>query len=441
MPSLIRKRKKELGLGELIAIALGGMVGGGIFSILGVSVGMIGNATPIAISIGGILALFAAYSYVKLALLYKDEGATYSFFKKTFPSSPFSSSAIGWLIVFGYISTLALYAFTFASYLGSVLPFKNELLINKLIAGGIIFIFAIINIVSVKGMGKIEDWLVYSKIVILLFISGLLAGKGDINHLLPIYETNTPISSIFIVAAITFVAYEGFQLVIHAYNEMDEPEKNIPKAIYGSIGIATALYIILSIAALSTIPKEVIAQDKEYALAAGAQLFLGKLGLFVVIAGALLATSSAISGTLFGASRLIAVIAKDGYLPHLLGKKRKTYIPYNAILIMAVLAFTLILSGGLQVILEFGSITFIIVSFIMSFANFKMREQTHTHITIAFIAMAGLFSSGILILYYEYSVVPLQLTYIGSIYLALIMGSFIYARKNSASAIKKQSSI
>ncbi len=139
------QKEKQLGLIELIAIALGGMVGGGIFSILGVSVERIGNATPIAILIGGVLATFAAYSYIKLAQLYKDEGATYSFYKKSFPDSHFASSAIGWLITFGYISTLALYAFTFASYFCRLLPFEDNFWINRLVAGIIILIFAVIN--------------------------------------------------------------------------------------------------------------------------------------------------------------------------------------------------------------------------------------------------------------------------------------------------------
>ena len=173
MTKLTRKRKKDLGLGELIAIALGGMVGGGIFSILGVSVEQIGNATPLAILVGGILAFFAAYSYVKLALIYKDEGATYSFFKKTFPRQKFASSLIGWLIVFGYISTLGLYAYTFSSYLCSQFPTFNTPFYNKLVAGIIISIFAVINLISVKGVGKVEDILVYTKIVFLLIISGL----------------------------------------------------------------------------------------------------------------------------------------------------------------------------------------------------------------------------------------------------------------------------
>lgn len=430
LKKLTRKRKKELHLPELIAIALGGMVGGGIFAILGVSVENIGNATPIAFLIGGILAFFAAYSYVKLALYYKDEGATYSFFKKTFPNSPFSSSAIGWLVVFGYISTLALYAFTFSTYLGSMLPFEDAYWANKIIAGCIILFFAIVNIVSVKGMGKIEDWMVYTKLILLLFISGLLAGKGHLSNFTPIIDADTSLTSILIIASITFVAFEGFQLVIHAYDEMDDPQKNIPRAIYSSIGIATFLYIILAIGALATIPKEIIIQDKEYALAAGAQDILGDFGMFIVIFGALLATSSAISGTLFGASRLMAVIAKDGYLPGKLSHRIKGHIPNYAIITMGVFSFALILSGGLQLLLEFGSITFIIVSFLMAYANFKKRNETKTHIFPAIVAMVGLFLGGILIFYFEFKENPQQLVYILLMYLLLIIGAFIYAKKN-----------
>jgi amino acid transporter len=421
--------KKDLGLGELIAIALGGMVGGGIFSILGISVEMVGNATPIAISIGGLLAFFAAYSYVKLALLYKDEGATYSFFKKTFPNAPFASSAVGWLIVFGYISTLALYAFTFSSYFCSQFSAIDTPFARKMIAGAIIGVFAIINLVSVRGMGKIEDWLVYTKVVALLFISGLLASKGNVQNMTPLFEGTSTLMNILIVSAITFVAYEGFQLVIHAYNEMENPQKNIPRAIYSAIAIAVLLYVGLAVAALSVIPKENIIKDKEYALAAGAQHFLGDFGLFVVIFGALLATSSAISGTLFGASRLVSVIATDGFLPRTFSHKIKTYIPNHAIIAMSILAFGLILSGGLQLLLEFGSITFIVVSLLMAYSNYKMRKQTKTHVVFALIAIGGLSVAGTLILYFEFTENIEQLLYILSCYALLIAGAYFYSKR------------
>ena len=434
MNKLTRKRNKELGLGELIAIALGGMVGGGIFSILGIATENIGNATPIAILIGGVLALFAAYSYVKLALLYKDEGATYSFFKKSFPNSKLALSIIGWLIVFGYISTLALYAFTFASYFCSQIEFLDNPIWQKIVSGLIISFFAIVNLVSVKGMGKLEDILVYSKIVILLFISGLLTGKGDIQNLIPVVESQTTLTQILIVSAITFVAYEGFQLVIHAYNEMDDPQKNIPRAIYSSIGITTLLYLILSIAALSTIPKEIIIADKEYALAAGAKTYLGQFGHFIVIFGALLATSSAISGTLFGASRLMAVIANDGYFPKSLSKKIKTHIPNRAIITMSLFAFILLATGGLQIILEFGSMTFIIVSLLMAYTNYKKRIDTNSSLIITIVALVGLLLAGLLIVYFEFTENKEQFLYIIIIYILLGIGAFFYSKKTKINA-------
>lgn len=425
-----RERKSPLGRIELIAVALGGMVGGGIFSILGVAVDIVGPAAPLAILLGGVLALFAAYSYVKLSTYYKDEGATYSFFKKTFPSKPFAASVIGWFVVFGYISTLALYAFTFSSYFTSATPGLDFYGAKEIVAGSVILIFALINILSVKGMGIIEDFLVYTKVAILLVISGLFIATGDINNFTPELETNFSIFSLIIVASITFVAFEGFQLVIHAYNEVEDPDRNVPFAIYWSLAIALILYLVLSIGALSAIPQELIIRDKEFALAAGAKNILGNFGQLIIVFAALLATSSAISGTLFGASRLMAVIANDGFLPNFLTKRSSKNIPVYAIATMSLLAFVLILIGGLKIILEFGSITFIIVSILMAVANFKIRHKTKTNSFIAIASILMLSLGAILLLYYEFTTEIKNVLFIFTIYLILIIFSAIYAKLN-----------
>lgn len=437
--SLVSKRKRPLGIIELIAIALGGMVGGGIFAILGVSVEAIGKATPIAILIGGLLAFCAAYSYVKLALLYKDEGATYSFFKKAFPSSPFAAAVIGFFVSFGYISTLALYAVTFSSYFCAALSLSSDSWIQQLVAGFVLLFFAAVNLISVKGMGKLEDVMVYTKILLLIVISVLLVCKGDVGLALPLIEPQSSWTAIFMIAAVTFVAYEGFQLVIHAYNEVDEPQRNIPRAIYGAILVATLLYVILAFGALATIPMADIISGKEYALATGSEKVLGKLGYFAILFGALLATSSAISGTLFGASRLMAVIADDGYFPRALRLRIKGHTPRNAIWTMFVLAFLLVLGGGLQVILEFGSVTFIIVSFLMAFANFKKRRETGSHVILTVFAMTCLFVAGTLILIFQFMHAPEQLVSILVIYAILIVGAFMQSRFRHQSGFEARS--
>lgn len=428
-----RKRNKSLGLAELIAIALGGMVGGGIFTILGISVSMIGNLTPIAIIIGGLIASLAAYSYVKLGLYYRDEGATYSFYKKTYPNSHFSASAIGWFIIFGYISTLALYAYTFSSYAISSTDFADNIWIRKSIAIGVIGIFTLINVWSVNGMGKIEDLMVYTKLILLTIISLVLIQHGTTDFAtfidnMVIDAENSSVFSILIVASITFVAYEGFQLVINAVNEMTNPRKNIPRAIYAAIGLAILIYVVISTAALFAIPTEDIINNKEYALAAGAGNVLGSLGTNLVILGAILATSSAISGTVFGSSRQMSVIAKDGYFPSWLSI-RKNNIPQNAIIGMALMASILILIGGLELILEFGSITFLLVSLLMSIANYKIRNKTNSSVVLTVFSILGLSVGGILILYYEFSTKWEQMMAIIVLYIILGFGALIYSKQ------------
>ena len=434
--SIHRKRNRPLGVPELIAIALGGMIGGGIFTILGVSVAIIGVYTPLAIIIGGIMAFFAAYSYIKLGVYYKDEGATYSFYKKTFKHSHFAASLIGWWVIFGYISTLALYSFTFASYAISGFAFADSTLVRKLVAGLVILVFTLINIWSVKGMGKVEDVMVYTKLIILVVISFVLINNSQTTLPALLQEDpHTGLLSILIVSSITFVSYEGFQLVINAVNEMEEPERNIPRAIYTAIFLAVVVYVVIALGAILAIPFAEIIRNKEYALASGSAGVLGHWGRDLVILGALLATSSAISGTVFGASRQMSVIAKDGYLPGYLSR-RKGHIPMNAIITMATLAFGLVLAGNLEVILEFGSVTFLLVSMLMGHANYRIRHLTGSSPLLTVVAITGLVLGTVLILYYEFRYQPRQMLFVGGLYILLTLGSWLYAKSKKHKVVE-----
>jgi amino acid transporter len=423
-----RERGKVLGVPELIAIALGGMVGGGIFTILGISVAMVGVYTPLAIALGGLLAALAAYSYIKLGVYYRDEGATYSFFKRTFPRSSFAASLIGWWIIFGYISTLALYAYTFASYALSGFAVADNEVVRKLVAGAVILVFTMINIWSVRGMGKLEDLMVYTKLIILAIISFVLINNST--AALPTLVSgreNVSVIALLMVSSVTFVAYEGFQLVINAVEEMDAPERNIPLSVYSAIAIAVFIYVVVSYGAIVSIPLDDIVEKKEYALASGASEVLGHWGRELVIVGALLATSSAISGTVFGASRQMAVIASDGFFPAVLAR-RVNQIPVFAIACMSGFAFLLILAGSLEVILEFGSVTFLLVSLLMAFANFKIRGRTGSSLLITSVALCGLLFGTTLIFYFEFSNQPKQLLFILVIYAVLTIGSLLFSK-------------
>ena len=420
------RRPKSLGLFELVAICLGGMIGGGIFSILGVAVEKVGNAAPIAIAIGAGLALCAAFSYARLATYYEDEGATYSFFKRTYPRAPRAAAIVGWLVVFGYISTLALYSFTFASYVGSLYsPHRG---MHAALSAGVLLVFAVLNIVSVKGMGKVEDLLVYTKIAAMLVVTGVLFFTGSAENAMPML-TFKP-GSILLVAALTFVAFEGFQLAIHAYEEVDNPRKNVPRAIYLSILLAAGLYVIMAEGALWALNKGQIIADKEFALAAGASAVLGPGGYWLMLAAAIMATSSAVSGTLFGASRLAAVIAEDHLLPDFLAKRSSEKVPANAIIVLSILAWLLVLSDKLELIIEFGSLTFICVSLLMAIANFRVRKHTGTSVPAALLAIVSLAAAGACIVGWQAVEQPVHLAVTLCVAVALGAGaSWFAARK------------
>ena len=430
MPTL--QTKKNLSFIELLAIAIGGMVGGGIFTILGISVSMVGTLAPFAIALGGVIAWFAAYAYVKLGVYYKDEGATYAFFKRTYPSSHIAASFIGWYTIFGYISTLALYAYTFSSYAISGFDFAQNDIVRKILAIFVIVVFALINLWSVKKMGKVEDIMVYSKLAILFVISFILMffAKTDIHTFISIMKVDmreASVVSILMVSSVTFVAYEGFQLVINAVNEMDEPDKNIPKAIYWAIVLVALIYFVIALSATLAIPAEDLIRNKESALASGMGDIMGNFGQNLVVFGAILATSSAINGTLFGSSHQMARIADDGYLPSVLSF-RKNQIPQVSIIAMATVASLLIIVGGLRLILEFGSITFLLVSLLMSVANFKIRKENSSSSIISVLSIVGLFIGALLILYYELQTNPAQLSFIFFIYIILSIGALGYAK-------------
>ncbi len=419
--------RRDLGLVELTAIALGGMIGGGIFAVLGIAVDHVGNATSLAILAAGVLALLAGANYARLARHYKDEGATYAFFKRTFPGSAMAASVIGWLVVFGYIATLGLYAFTFASYLGSLFPSRDQEALRVVLSGLQLASFSALNIFSVRLMGRIEDLMVYIKVALLLLLAGVLFWAGDPAHArLPALEPALG-GDMLLVAAITFVAFEGFQLAIHAYEEVDEPDINVPRAIYAAIVAATALYVLLAEGALWSLDKAQIIADKEYALAAGAAEVLGGGGHALVIGAALLATSSAVSGTLFGASRLAAVIAVDGYMPAFMGRRRGR-VPAAAIITLAACAWLLLLSGRLELIVEFGSLVFLVVSLLMAIANWRIRHLTGSSLAFCLASTVALAAAALAVVGWQVAERPDDLRWTLSTGAVLAVGSVAYGR-------------
>ena len=364
----------SLGLAELIAIGVGGMIGGGIFSVLGMAVRLGGHSAPLAFAIGSLVALAAGYSYVKLALAFRSDGASFTYLERAFPKHPNVAGIAGWTVIVGYVGTLALYAFTFGAYGAHLLGAQDHHAVRMALSAGVLLFFMTVNLLGARTTGRTEDLVVYGKIILLgIFV---VAGLGTVSaeRLTPLLDRGP--TAPFVAGALIFVAYEGFQLITNGVTETRDPERNVPRGVYGSIVITSLIYLGVAIVAMGNMDEQQLIAAEEYALAIAAGPSLGRAGPILVDVAALLATSSAINATLFGASRMMAEMATERRVPRAFSHRTRARVPWVAVVTLTLLDLGFTVFGTLEVIATFSSLTFLLVSIGVSVANLRLREQT-----------------------------------------------------------------
>ncbi|MEJ2507466.1 MAG: APC family permease, partial [Ignavibacteriaceae bacterium] len=306
--------KSKLSFFEVAAIGIGGMVGGGIFAVLGLAVQLSEGGAPLAFLIAGIVALFTSYSYSKLSITLPGKGGTVSYLDKAFGPGLFTGS-MNILLWISYIIMLSLYAYAFGSYGAEFFP-TSQVLIKHLLISGIIVIITILNIFSAKLIGEAEDFIVAIKLLILLFFCAVgFWGIQTENLSIQNWSSTT---NLIAGGFIIFLAYEGFELIANTSDDVRNPEKTLPRAFFVSVSFVIILYILVAMVTVGNLPVNKIVEAKDYALAIAARPFLGQFGFILISIAALLSTTSAINATLYGSARLSYIIAKDGELPRFL---------------------------------------------------------------------------------------------------------------------------
>ena len=421
---------KALGLLELIALGVGGMIGGGIFSMLGLAVSITGHAAPFAFLIGSFVAFFAGYSYIRLALTFRNDGASYIYLMRAFPHRPEISTMTGWTVTIGYVGTLALYAFTFGAYGADLIGQSGAPLIRMAMSLAVLIFFLLVNLRGARASGHTEDLVVYAKILILAVFA--VAGMKTISHhnLFPLFDKGG--ASVFMAGALIFVAFEGFQLITNTVTETRDPDKNIPRGIYGAIAITSAIYILLAVVAIGNLPIPELIKAEEYALAEAARPVLGEAGVIMVGVAALLATSSAINATVLGSARMMAEMARERRMPAWLAARNGTGAPWLAVITLSGLAGAFTLLGGLEVIASFSSMTFLLVSIGVSVANWKLRAKTGSKPWIIAAGIALMSVTVMLLLVHLGTEKPLTLAAVAGIYAAAGLPAWIYGRRKGA---------
>jgi len=410
-------KKRTIGLFGAISIGVGGMVGGGIFAVLGEAVSFAHGATAVAFFVAGIVALFTSYSYAKLSIKFQSEGGTVSFVDGAFGHNLLSGS-VNLMLWLSYLVTISLYAVAFSSYGSTFFSNPSPFIYHMLISIAIL-LPAFINLVSASFVSKSETIIVIIKIALLVLIIVSGTPYMDMERFSPQHWGSS--LSIVVAGMIIFVAYEGFELIANAAQDIKDPVKNLPRAFYGSVIFVILLYILISLISVGTVPEDQLLKAKDYALAIAAKPALGQVGFTIVAVAALLATFSAINATIYGNSRLGFIIASEGELPKVL-EKEKREIPYMGVFFT--LGFSLILANTIDLneIAIIGSASFLLIFFIVNLSAYKIRKEIGASGFITIVSSFFTLLALAILMYHTYSSNPKAIY----IFLCFMVISFLF---------------
>lgn len=276
----MKKQNKtgSIGVVGATAIGVGGMMGAGLYTLLGLAANSAGVWLPVSFLIGGIVAAFSVYSYSKLGMKYPDRGGAAKFLLKEFGDGLLAGGMnvfqyIGWIIA------MALYATGFAEYACQLLGKSSSGWLGKAISIGIVIVVVAINIMGSKQVARAQTAIIAFELLILL--SFVAVGLTKL-HVPTITSSNSGnIVGILSAAGLLYVTYEGFGVVTNAAGSMVNPKKQLPQALFFSLEIVMVIYIVASVVVVMTLGVQGAVANQGHVLATAGKLVLGNWGLFI----------------------------------------------------------------------------------------------------------------------------------------------------------------
>jgi len=387
---------RRLGPIQATGVGVGAIVGGGILVLAGAAFQATGPSAILAFALNGVVAVITALSFAEMSSMFPESGGAYTFAKKVLTVR--AAFVVGWVLWFAYIVAGVLYALGFAEYavlaLGEIwnafgAPQPPWLRSRSTVLGLAVLATAAYSLMLVRKSEGGGQWETVGKLVvfgvlILLAIWALVgAPSGTVERgLTPFFEQGT--SGLFTAMGFTFIALQGFDLIATVGGEVKNPERNIPRAMLTSLGIALAVYIplLFLISTVGVSPGESIGKmsaDRPATVMADAAFnFAGPLGYWLVVVAALLSTLSALSANVLAASRISLQMATDRTLPRVLQERHQTRgTPVMAIYATALaMAFILLMVPSVSSAGAAASLIFLISFALVHWTNLLARRRS-----------------------------------------------------------------
>jgi amino acid transporter len=369
----------RLGLVGAASIGLGGMIGGGVFAVLGVVATLAGPAAWLAFTGACVVSACAAYSYIRLNRVTDRRGGSVTMLA-ALVSDGTLAGVVGWTLLVGYVGAVAMYAFAFGGFAVELLGVASVagLPARPLLSAAVVLGFVGLNTLGARATGTSETVLVVAKLLVLLVFGGWgLYYGGRTGQLAFGFDRLDTVGPVFALA-VSFVSFQGWQLLMYDQDAIRDPDWTVPRAVYLSIAVTVLVDGLIAIVVTSLVPAETIARNPETALAIAAEPFVGQIGFTAVSVAALFSTGSAINGTLFSAAHFGKRLLSEDLLPDRLGDADADGAPVRTLVALGVLAAAFSAVGSLQGITSFGSLAFMAVFGAMSYLAFRHRGGVRT---------------------------------------------------------------
>ncbi|MCB7479695.1 APC family permease [Christiangramia sediminis] len=344
------KLKRSLGFWDILMFGVGGIVGAGIYAIIGQAAGLSGNMLWASFAVAAAVALLTGLSYAEFVSRFPDAGGSFEYIKQGMNERTALIMAV--FIAFTGIVAPAAIAISFSEYLSRLIEIPNWIAVI-----GIVLAMAAFNIVG----SKISSY--YNKFATAITLLGLALVIGfcipDWGNVAYFEMGDEGFTGILAGAALIFFSYVGFEDLVKLAEETKDAKKVLPKGVLLSGIIVFVFYVMIAISAISTFSAEDLSQQ-DGPLAAIIESQWGAIGGTILVIVALFATSKTILSNILGTSRMLYDVARDSEISWLrkfttlsgMGEKTPNY----AIIAVAVVTIAFGLIGNLKIVASISNI-------------------------------------------------------------------------------------
>ena len=363
--------KGGIGLVPATALGVGGMMGAGLYTLVGQATTTAGRWLPMAFLVGACAAVLSVYSYSKLGAKYPSRGGAAQFLIVGFGNT----TTAGGLNVFQYVAYLiatALYGAGFSEYVAALGGEGFPTWGKRVVAVAVVLLFVLINVISAGLVSKAESWIIAIELVII----GAFVLLGSF-HVEPdlLAQPSGSFTGVIVAAAVLYVTYQGFGVITNASGSMARPARELPRAMFLALGIVTLVYLAVSILVVLLVPVDQIVTDSGHALADAGQAILGQPGFIIIAAAALLATASAVNATLFASANVADDVSDNAEISRALTRTvwRNGTV---ATLVSGGVVAVLVVAFPLSIVGQMASLGFLVVYGAVSVGHLRVRSTT-----------------------------------------------------------------